>query len=352
MSAAAHAYLNTRVSIMAARLFPETRIEELSALDLAALSDRFGLGAALEAAWPTRAKSRALEQALIGALWADAEVLLRPMTADERALIVSWARKFALFNLKAFLRGKIYDLDPAAIRDHLYDLPAALRLPHPELFRAENVLELLRLLERSPYGAIARQAREVYEHKRDPFALESAIDQRYYGELLRRMAQLPDDSQTPLRRLLGSLLDRVNLLWLLRFRFTYQFSPSETFYQLVPSPRLLHRKRLLELVNLEGFVQVLEALPAPLAALMHGADNLLEVQRRANRYLIVETRRILALSSSGVARAFAYLLLREADLSLLFALLQGRLLGLPEELVRAALDRGPAVAGAPLAAAA
>ena len=340
MSAADDAYLNTRVAVMASRLFSTERIESLGKKTLPELAEEFRLESILDDSLSVRAKSRAVEQTLIHVLLSDLTILIRPMGSMERDLLLKWGRKFALFNLKTLLRGKLYDRDQGEIRENLYDLPAAVRLPipHRELFRAESVQELLRLLEQGRYGLIARQAREVYEQKREPFALEAAIDQRYYGELARAVMQFRSDSLQPLRQLLGAVLDQVDLLWMLRFRFSYRLSPSETFYHLVPSFRLLHRDRLLELVNLDSFEQLLAELPPPLDEIMAGCTNLIDVQKRAGSYMSREIRRTLTQSSSGVARALAYLLLRERDLFALFSLIQGRLLQLPEDLIQVGVE--------------
>jgi V/A-type H+/Na+-transporting ATPase subunit C len=335
--AAAQAYLNTRVSVMSTRLFRPGQLAELAELGLGELAERFGLAALLDEQVSARGKSRAVEQALIQLLLSELTVLARPMSATERALLMAWGRKYALFNLKTLIRGKLYDLDQKEIRENLYDLPPNVRLSHQELFRAENVLELLRQLEQGPHALIARQAREAYEQRREPFALEAAIDQRYYAGLARQVMQFQDANLLPLQRLVGTLLDRENLQCLLRFRFSYRLSPSETFYQLVPSSRLLHRDRLLDLVNLDDFERVPEALPPPLDALLAGATNLFDVQRRLGRYMAAEAHRTLRHSPSGVARALAYLILRESQLRSLFALTQGRLLDLPAELVEIAV---------------
>lgn len=346
MSAAAHAYLNTRVSVMSTRLLTPEQAGRLLGLDLADLAEQLSLSAIIDDQVSAHGKVRAVEQALIQTLLSDVAILIRPMGPAERSLILNWARRYALFNLKTLIRGKLYDLDPATIRKDLYDLPPGFRLARDELFRAENVLELLRILERGPFSMIARQAREVYEQKREPFALEAAIDQQYYSDLARQTMRFQGDSLQPLRRLIGALLDRVDLIWMLRFRFAYQFSPSETFYQLVPSPRLLHRETLLALVDRENLHQLLEALPEPLAERMTDAEDLIEVQRRAIAHQAEETRHILTQSPSGVARALAYLILREMDLALLFAVLQGGLLGFPQDVIKSAIDphtvgRGP-----------
>jgi V/A-type H+-transporting ATPase subunit C len=338
MSAAAPAYLNTRVSVMAARLFDSQTIGRLSQMPLPELAAHFGLAPLLDEQQSAKTRGRAIEQTLIQVLLAELQVLVRPMNAVERALVLAWGRKYALFNLKTLIRGKLHDLDQHVIRDSLFDLPSFIRLPDEEMLRAENVLELLRQLEAGPLRLIGRQAREIYEQRREPFALEAGIDQCYYLALVRRLMQFHDASLHPLQQLIGAELDRVALMWLLRFRFSYQLSPSETFYQLVPSMRLMHRERLLALVNIETFAGVLAALPPPLDRLRADCRTVIDVQRRMSRYVAHEAVAALRHSPSGVTRALAYLMRREMDLFLLFALIQGRLLNLATEVVDIALE--------------
>jgi V/A-type H+-transporting ATPase subunit C len=341
MSAAAgDAYLNTRVSVMASRLLDTDTVGKLSRLTLPELAERLTLPALLDDTLGSNAKSRAVEQALVSLLLIELAILIRPMSATGRALILKWGRKLALFNLTALLRSKLHNLDQTETLENLFELPPALRLPIPrrELFRAESAQELLRILEQTQYGLIARQAREVYEQRRDPFALEAAIDQRYYSEMTRALMQFDSASLQPLRRVLGALLDQVNLIWMLRFRFSYHLTPSETFFYLVPSFRLLHRERLLELVNIDNFEQLIAALPSPLDEELAGSRSLIEVQQRVARLTAGEMHRVLAYSSSGVARALAYLILREREVRLLFSLVQGRLLALPDDLLDMGLE--------------
>lgn len=332
------AYLNTRVSILATQLFSPIVVAGLAEGSLEAVSQRFDLPAILDQGLSPRAKNRAIEQALITTLLSELCILIRPMEPAERALVLNWGRKFALFNLKTLIRGKLYNLDPKEIQENLYQLPPQVMLPIQELLRTENVLELLRQLEEGPYRFIAHQAREVYEQKREPFALETTIDQLYYASLARQVRQFHDSEQRPLQLVVGALLDQIDLLWLLRFRFAYGLTPSETFYQLVPSFRLLHRERLLDLVNLDSLDRVLDALPEPLNDLLAGSHSLIEVQKRVGRYAAREARRVLRHSPSGVARSLAYLMLREMDLFLLFALTQGKILELPMDVVSIAVE--------------
>ncbi len=342
-SAARQAYLSTRVSILASALLDDAELAALAQLELPEFAERFGLATCLNEPVSTRAKSRAIEQALTHMLLAEQAILIRPMLTTERGLLLAWSRKYGLFNLKALIRGTLHGLDQRDIQAHLYALPPQLQLAEEtRLLRAENVLELLRALEGGPYTLIARQAREVYEQRGESFALEAAIDQRYYAGLARQVAQFHDETRQWLQVLVGALLDRVSLIWLLRSRFNFELSPSETFFRLVPSPRLLHRGRLLELVNLESLEQVLEALPQPLRGHLADCGDLIAVQHRLGSYFAEQARFVLRQGSSAAARALAYLMLRERDLLSLFGLVQGRLLGLSVDLIDVAVERSDA----------
>ncbi|AHE99789.1 V0D/AC39 family V-type ATPase subunit [Thioalkalivibrio paradoxus] len=345
MNGNAHdAYLNTRVSGKATQLYQPGDLQRFTQLGLPELAQEFGLTALFEEQRSVRGRSRAVEQTLMQALMDDVTVLVRSMNAEERGLVLAWARQFALFNLKTLLRGKIRQLDQQEIRENLYDLPPRVRLANEDLFRTENAVELLRCLEDGPLSLLARQAREIYEKRQESFALEAAIDQRYYTDLARRVTRLEDSvARRQMRRLVGALVDRANVLWLLRFRFGYRLSSSETFYQLVPSPHLLHRERLLALVGLDAEAKILAALPEPLHSRLADAGNLMEIQRRLGHYCAEVAWLVLRGGQSGVARALAYLILREFDLRLAFTLFQGRLLKLPEPYVELALGLSPAI---------
>ncbi|NKN32584.1 V0D/AC39 family V-type ATPase subunit [Marichromatium bheemlicum] len=338
---AAHAYLDARVSMMTRQLHDRHGLAQLAELTLPDLAQRLGLDTLLDPSQSLRSRSRAIEQALVHQLLAELQVLIRPLHGAERELILAWGRKYALYNLKTLLRGKLHAFEAETIAAQLFELPAPIRLPIRTLFRAEGVDELLRQLETGPYRQIARQAREVYARQREPFALEAAIDQHYYLDLAHHARAFGAPHGNALRRLIGAMLDRVDLLWLLRFRLCYGLSPSATFYWLVPSTGLLGRERLLHLVALEGLEAVLGTLPEPLAGRLAGSDDIAEVQRRVNAHSAATARASLAYADSAPARALAYLMLRETELLGLFAIVQGRLLGLAQHTIDAALEHVP-----------
>ena len=119
-----------------------------------------------------------------------------------------------------------------------------------------------------------------------------------------------------------------NLLLLLRYRFCYGLTPSETYYLLSPHGLVLNRQHLLRLVNLGSLEKVVESLPGPFGAGLRDSRHPMDVDFGLRRLTRKALQQHLRASPSIAARSLAYLALREEELRRLFSLLQGRILGL------------------------
>ena len=188
----------------------------------------------------------------------------------------------------------------------------------------------------SQYGDIARQARKVYEEKNEPFSLDATIDQRYYAGLLKRARLIPAEDRTPLLKLIGTVIDQQNLLWLLRYRFNYELSPTETYYLLIPFGHHLQREKLMELVNMSQADHVMEALPEGMQIEMNDNSSPLNIEKQLDLITAQEAHKSLKYSPSAITSSLAYLILREMDLKRIFAIVQGKILNLETSLIRTA----------------
>ncbi|MBI5041725.1 MAG: V-type ATPase subunit [Gammaproteobacteria bacterium] len=334
---ASYAYLHARVSVLAEQLLPTAVLERLivcppeQEIDLL---ERSGLS--LSSAHGSDDPA-ALEQKLTDAFVADFIILARALSGVQRELLVYWARRYELSNLKAIIRGKISEQPAEKIREQLLDIGAFATLPVDDLLRTDDVAELLRMLEMTPYADIARQARRIYEEQQDQFALDAAVDRRYLAGINKRVTALAADDRRILRPLIGAILDRFNLVWLLRYRFAYNLTPAETYYLLIPGGYHLRGPELQALAQLGSFEDVMSNLPTALARELERAsctntvDRLLELQIGS----IAES--ILRHTAFNLARACAYLLLRELDLARIHAVLRGKRLQMKPETIRLSL---------------
>ncbi len=336
-AAASYAYLHARVSVLAGQLLPAGGLETLITClpeQEAALLQNAGL-ALSDASGPE--EPAALEQWLIDALVADFTVLARALSGVPRELLVYWARRFELSNLKAIIRGKMAEQPAEKIREQLLDIGAFATLPLDDLLRTEDVAELLRRLEVTPYADIARQARRIYEEQQGLFALDAAMDRRYLSGLGKRVTALDANDRRILRRLVGAILDRFNLIWLLRYRFAYNLTAAEAYYLLIPGGYRLRGAELQALAQLGSFEEVLGNLPEPLASELARASCITTVDRLLEEQIGSIADSILRYTAFNLARAFAYLVMRERDLLQLHAVLKGKRLHMKPDTIRLAL---------------
>jgi V/A-type H+-transporting ATPase subunit C len=340
-SLARYAYLRTRVSLMAGRLLSQERLEALieepagEAEDVQRAARQLGL----DPSDPGAAGST-LEQRLVSAFLSDFLILVRPLRGAARELLLYWAHRVELANLKAIITGKLAGQPAAAIRRELLDMGPFAALPLEDLLRTEDMAELLRRLDTTPYSDIARQGRRVFEEQHDAFALDAAIDRRYFAGLARRARALEEAGAAEIRHLVGSLVDRTNLVWLLRYRYAYNLGPAQSYYLLIPDTYRLSGSQLMALAQLSSLEQVIARLPEPYGPWLRGAANSFDVVRilDAETWRFAETQ--VRLNAPGLAAAFAYLLLRERDLRQMRAIVKGKRLRFGADLIRAATGVG------------
>lgn len=340
MSLAQYAYLHTRVSLYADKLLGRERLDELI--------DRPDGEKAHDAGHDTAQYVGDLDQHNVTILLKELAVLARPLTGAPRELLDYWAHRFELGNLKTIIRGKMSGQPQAAIEEQLLDMGAFTSLPIAALLQSDTPAELLRRLEQTPYAEIARQARHLLEQGEAMFALDAALDRRYFAGLVRRGRAIEGSAGRLMRAIVGSIVDRVNLVWLLRYRYAYDLSPAQAYYLLIPASHRLLPQQLQRLAQCASFDDAIATLPAPFDRILAGASNTTEVTLKLER----ETWRIsdaaLRHSSFNVARALAYLVLRERDLRRLRAIVRGRNMHMDATMIRAALGLASnAAKGAP-----
>ncbi|HNQ04447.1 MAG TPA: V-type ATPase subunit [Thiobacillaceae bacterium] len=332
------AYLDTRVSLFASRLWQAGDFEAVLAAPAEEMAPTLAVrGLPLLAAGFDHQDHRSLEQRIIAQVLDETRILIRPLSGALRRFLVYWTERFEVSNLKTLLRGKMTGERPASLLHRLTPMGTFGHLDMRDLAHAEDVGELLRRLEAGPYAGIVRQARQAFEESRDPFLLDAVLDRGYYEGLVQRARALDDRGGVSLRRLMGPLIDRINLVWLLRYRFNYRLPPARVYFLLVASSYGLPSSRLRELAALGSVEAVLEALPEPLRASLRGISDIPGVFARMEAEAAKLAGRVLHARAPAVCRAFAYLILRERDLRSVRAILRGRHLGLTQADIRAAL---------------
>jgi V/A-type H+-transporting ATPase subunit C len=335
MNAAQYAYLNARVSVFAGRLLGMDQVNAL--IDQQGEAEQLSPGAQHVAGGVTPQYVGDLDQNNVTILLRELAVLIRPVSGPARDLLTYWAHRFELNNLKVLMRGKMAGQPQHAIEAQLLDMGHFTRLPIAELLQSDSSAELLRRLEQTPYAEIARQARHLLEEGEQLFALDAVLDRRYFAGLSRRGRALEGEAGEQLRAIVGSIIDRVNLVWLLRYRYAYHLPPAQAYYLLIPASHRLTPHQMQQLAQQPSFEDAITNLPEAFAKMLAGCRNTTEVTLRMERESWRVAAHVLYHSSFNVARALAYMVLRERDLRRLRAIVRGHQTQMGTAMIRAAL---------------
>jgi V/A-type H+-transporting ATPase subunit C len=333
-----HAYLNTRVSLFKSRLWPDPAVSALIDAPDATLPGLLeARGLKLLAGGYVDDDPRSLEARIVAILLDETRILLRPLSGTARQFLLYWIERFEVSNVKSLIRAKMAGESASATAARLLDLEDFTRLDAEALMRADDVTELMRRLERTPYAEIVRNARQAFEESHDPFILDATLDRSYYEGLIRRARALEAETGAGIGRLMVDLIDRLNLVWLLRYRFNYGLPPAQVYFLLLMPGYRLTPSLLRGLVGLEDVAAVLAALPDELARPLLGAESIPDIGARLEQQALVRARGLLAGDGHPLARALAYLILRESGLRDLRGVLRGRRMRLPVDDIRSAV---------------
>jgi V/A-type H+/Na+-transporting ATPase subunit C len=334
MIAAEFAYLDARVNHYARQLIGLDQINSL--IDHTREENNVELsqrGALLQG-------SEDLDQQNVNILLGELLILVRPLSGAPRDLLGYWAHRFELGNLKTIIRGKMANQPRPLIEARLQDMGAFASLPIDDLLQSDTPAELLRRLERTPYAEIASRARRRLERGEALFALDAALDRRYYAGLARHGRVADTDPRRPLGELVGSIIDRVNLVWLLRYRYAYNLPAAEAYYLLIPASHRLLPQHMQQLAQCVSFEDALNKLPSPFDKILAGVRDATEATLRLEQEGWRIANNNMRHSTFNVARALAYMMLRERDLRRLRAIARGRSMRLDGAVIRSALGIG------------
>ena len=338
-----YAYLQTLISIFSKRLLSYAQISFLTRQPINEILPSLkntGLDNIINKLSQSQLKllpSGNMDDLFLSVLLNDARSIVRSLTGFERDFFIYWIRRFELKNLKTILRGKSLDLSKTQMSNELTSLGFFSILPMEKLLNADNIQEILTRLEKTPFASIARYGSRSFEKKQDVFTIETAINHQYFTGLHEQIRLLSDEEQSLLKPLLGRIIDQTNLIWLLRYRLIYSLSSSHSYFLLVSGGLYLNSKVLMQLSQIDKLEQLDSMLPDAVSLLIKNCESIHQIELSLEKDIYKQASSILKDNTFSLTHAFAYLILREKQLSQIHALLKGKLLQLPDNEIAYAL---------------
>lgn len=151
-----------------------------------------------------------------------------------RPLLKQLYRYFEVANLKAVLRGIVTDPSWERVREVLFPMGSVTILPAQAMLESGNVGAAVELLQGTPYYETLSFAMKRYSAEQNLFPLEVALDLYYWRQLWQEAKKLQGQDREQASRIIGSLMDVNNLMWVIRYKVYHQLSEEEIINYTLP----------------------------------------------------------------------------------------------------------------------
>ncbi len=263
-----------------------------------------------------------------------------------RDLFQVWWQHWELENLKTLFRGVHQGLDHRVVSDLLIPLDHGSTLPWDALLNETTVSGLIERTEGTHYINPLRNATPAYLRDGTLFALEVALDVRYYRDVAQAIGRLGAADRDVAQRLLGTYMDILNVLWAYRYRIYYGLSPEEivnyTLWHTRHTDADLVRDIALGAPPREIVDRVWGSWRVDVSSLagMPEDQMLPALEIILQRYWRSLAVKAMAGFPFGLAPLLGYVILDELDSRDVVRVLEGKAMGWPPARIREVLVRG------------
>ena len=158
-----------------------------------------------------------------------------------RSLVKQLYRYFEVGNLKAVLRSiqTVSAWNPEVqtwdrVREVLFPFGSFSTIPAQAMVESGNVAAAVDLLKGTPYESTMSFAMKRYSAEQNLFPLEVALDLDYWRALWSATKRLSGKDQEVGVKIIGSLLDMNNLMWVIRYKVYHKLSEEELINYTLP----------------------------------------------------------------------------------------------------------------------
>lgn len=151
-----------------------------------------------------------------------------------RPLLKQLYRYFEVQNLKAILRAVVSDLTWEHVQDVLFPMGEMTVLPAQAMLESGSVAAAIELLQNTPYYETLSFAMKRYSAEQNLFALEVALDLHYWRQLWMEAKKMPGQDGVQATKIIGSLMDVNNLMWVIRYKVYHGLSEEEIINYTLP----------------------------------------------------------------------------------------------------------------------
>lgn len=264
-----------------------------------------------------------------------------------RPIIKQLYRYFEVQNLKAVLRGIVTDPSWERVRDVLFPMGTMTVLPAQAMVEAGNVSAAVELLQGTMYYETLSFAMKRYSAEQTLFPLEVALDLYYWRQLWQEAKKLQGQDRDQALRVVGSLMDMNNLMWVIRYRVYHQLSEEELINYTLPfgyHVRDADVRAIAAGADLASVVgRVYPNIPDVNMLLEEPRSGLPQLEQQLKRHVMKQCLASFTGNPFHIGLPLAFLVLGDLEIQDLTVLIEAKSTQMPDEEFRPYLIRSVAV---------
>jgi len=257
---------------------------------------------------------------------------------NTRSLLTQLSRYFEVENLKAVLRGVTTNSSFDDLKDVLFPLGSVSSLPLQAMIETGNITTAVDLLNNTSYAETLSFAMKRYATEQNLFPLEVALDLYYWRQLWKEAKQLQGSDRDQALRIVGSLLDMNNLMWVIRYRVYYQLSEEELINYTLPFGYRLHDEDVRAIAAGVDIPSVVERIYPGLSGvadlLNDPRTGLPKLESQIKRYVMKQCMAAFVGDPFHIGLPLAFLVLSDLEIQDLTVLIEAKFLHAPDDTFR------------------
>ena len=242
----------------------------------------------------------------------------------EKEFVYLLMSRYEIEELKVVLR-LWHQKTPVNVQDYLLGEDIAYKIDYKKLILAQNIEEIILILDETPYKKPLLKAKDRYKEKDNSFYLEAALDLDYYKRLWDIVEKFSSLDKQMSYKTLGVEIDIENINWLIRLRKYYSLGMADMLDFVIPGGSRINKEVVRNFYTTNGLSKVAEAVSlGPFMKIKDMAfDNIDLLENFLYEILLKETRRALAGFPFTISTVLGYFNLKRREtkniVSLLYA---------------------------------
>ncbi|MCK6581964.1 MAG: V-type ATPase subunit [Anaerolineales bacterium] len=265
-----------------------------------------------------------------------------------RPLIKQMFRYYEVGNLKAVLRSiqtvAPWNSEIAAwdrVREVLFPLGSTASIPAQAMVESGSVASAVDLLHGTPYEATMSFAMKRFSAEQNLFPLEVALDLDYWRRLWSEAKKLSGKDREMGVKIIGSLLDMNNLMWVIRYKIYHKLSEEELINYTLPFGFRVRDEDVRAIAagsDIAATVsRVYPGIPDVNALLEHPQSGLPKLEQQLKRQVMRQCVAAFIGDPFHIGIPLAYLILSDFEIQDLTVLIEAKSSGVSDEEYRGLL---------------